>query len=63
MSRMHSERMPDVEKFFAFHLQNVKARLERNMERAIERQRAEWRKAIRREALLEERQSEPPELR
>jgi hypothetical protein len=60
---MHSDRIVEVEKFFAFHLQTVKARLEKNTERAIQRQRAEWRKAVRREALLEERQNEAPQLR
>ena len=60
---MPSQRMPDVEKFFAFHLQSVKARLERNTERAIERQRAEWREAVRRDALLEEQLNEGPESR
>jgi hypothetical protein len=60
---MHSERIAEVEKFFAFHLQTVKARLERNTERAIERQRAEWRKTIRREALLDEQPNEAPEAR
>ncbi len=60
---MHSHRIADVEKFFAFHLQTVKARLERNTERAIERQKAEWREAVRRAALLEERQSDAPESR
>jgi hypothetical protein len=60
---MPSERVAEVEKFLAFHLQTVKARLEKNTERAIQRQREEWRKAVRREALLEERQNEAPELR
>jgi len=60
---MHSQRLADVDKFFAFHLQTVKARLERNTERAIERQKAEWREAVRREALLEEKQNEMPESR
>ena len=60
---MPSQRLADVDKFFAFHLQTVKARLERNTERAIERQKAEWREAVRREALLEEKQNEMPESR
>ena len=60
---MHSQRIADVERFFAFHLQTVKARLERNTERAIERQKAEWREAVRREALLEEKRNDAPESR
>lgn len=60
---MHNQRIAEVERFFAFHLQTVKARLEKNTERAIERQKAGWREAVRREALLEEKQNDWPEHR
>jgi len=60
---MSNQRVAEVEKFFAHHLRTVQARLERNTERAIQRQKAEWREAVRREALLEEKQNERPEER
>ena len=57
---MTTYRDNDVEKFFDYHLRAVAARLEKNTERALERQRAAMRDAMHREALLDEKQSDPP---
>jgi hypothetical protein len=56
--RHSNARTFDVEAFFARHIRGVSARLETFTERAVGRQRAAYREALRREALLEEKQGE-----
>jgi hypothetical protein len=57
--RVHSKRdvdfQPAIERFFDYHLAGVKARLEAQTTRALERQQVAWRETLHREALLEEK--------
>jgi hypothetical protein len=46
---------PHLEKFFEHHLQTVAARLERNTDAALKRQRDAWRDALHRQAVLDEK--------
>jgi hypothetical protein len=47
-----------LDRFFEHHLRTVAARLERQTEKALERQRAAWRDALHREAVLEGKDGE-----
>ena len=47
-----------MEKFFEHHLETVAARLERYADEARKRQRAAWREALRRQAVLDDKDVE-----
>ena len=48
----------EVDRFFDRHLQAVAVRLEWQVKRALDRQRAAWRESQRREAMLDEKDFE-----
>jgi hypothetical protein len=53
ITRYHVEPTPVTDRFFENHLAGVRARLEVQTRKAIERQRMAWREMLQREALLE----------
>jgi hypothetical protein len=46
---------PSLEMFFEHHLQAVAARLERQTDEALRRQRNAWREALHRQAILDDK--------